>query len=61
MPNTEERLVLRPKEVRRLLGIGRAQVYQLFRRKDFPAKRLERSWLVSKVAFERWLEEKDEE
>ena len=55
----ESRVVLRPRDVQKLLGIGRNQAYHLFRRPDFPAKRLGRSWLISRAAFERWLEQRD--
>jgi len=57
----EEKKVLRPREVKKILRIGLNQVYQLFRRPDFPAKRVGRTWLVSKTAFERWLEHRDDE
>ena len=56
----ENRVVLRPKDVQKLLGFGRNQIYALFRRPDFPAKRVGRSWFISRAAFERWLERHDE-
>lgn len=61
MPEKGEKLVLRPKDVQKLLGIGRVQAYQLFKRPDFPAKRHGRCYFVSKRAFFEWLEKKDEE
>ncbi|WP_427366758.1 helix-turn-helix domain-containing protein [Candidatus Caldatribacterium saccharofermentans] len=41
-----------------MTGLGKNQTYRLFRRADFPAKRLGRSWFVSRAAFERWLEQR---
>lgn len=61
MPRIKEKLVLRPKDVQKLLGIGRVQAYELWRRKDFPGKRHGRSLFVARDAFFRWLEKRDEE
>jgi predicted DNA-binding transcriptional regulator AlpA len=61
MPKTEERLILRPKDIREILGLGRVQVYELWKRKDFPGKRHGRSLFVARDAFFRWLEQRDEE
>lgn len=57
----DEKLILSPKDIQELTGFGRVQVYGLWRRPDFPGKRLGRRLFVSKKAFERWLETKDEE
>mgnify|MGYP000854049318 FL=1 len=59
--NMDEKLILSPKDIQELTGFGRTQVYELWRRPDFPGKRLGRRLFVSKKAFERWLETKDEE
>ncbi|BER92715.1 helix-turn-helix domain-containing protein [Atrimonas thermophila] len=52
-------VVLRPKDVQKILGIGKAKAYELFRRHDFPAVKLGRSWYVSLKAFQKWLEERN--
>ena len=59
--NMDEKLILSPKDIQELTGFGRVQVYGLWRRPDFPGKRLGRRLFVSKKAFEKWLETKDEE
>lgn len=56
-----KKVVLRPRDVQKILGISKHTVYELFRRADFPAKRLGSRWFVSLKAFERWLETRDEE
>lgn len=56
-----KKVILKPKDVQEMLGISKHTVYQLFRRKDFPAKRVGNRWFVSLKAFERWLETRDEE
>lgn len=61
MTESQEKLILRPKDVKKLLGLGRVQVYELFKRPDFPAKKHGKSLFVSKKAFLEWLERRDEE
>lgn len=56
-----EKTILRPKDVQKLMGLGRIQTYTLWRRPDFPGKRHGRSLFVSRKAFEAWLEQRDEE
>jgi len=61
LKNIQEKLILRPKDVCKIMGIGRVQAYQLWRRKDFPGKRHGKSLFVARDAFLKWLEQKDEE
>lgn len=44
-------------EVAEILGIGRNTAYNLFHREDFPARRIGKSFRISRDAFRRWLEE----
>lgn len=48
--------VLSAKDLKRVLPLGTRAVYQLFRRPDFPGKRIGRRVLVSRDALRRWLE-----
>jgi len=51
-----EKLILKPKEVSVLLGIGIIKAYQLWKRTDFPGKKLgKRSYFVIKEDFMKWL------
>jgi predicted DNA-binding transcriptional regulator AlpA len=60
MTNDKLKLILRPKDVRELLGLGRPQVYALWKRPDFPGKKHGRCLFVARDAFLRWLEQRDE-
>jgi len=36
------------------LGVGEATVYDLLRRREIPALRLHRNWIISRYAYEQW-------
>ncbi|NSW76105.1 MAG: helix-turn-helix domain-containing protein [Candidatus Atribacteria bacterium] len=61
MLKEQEKLILRPRDVQELTGLGRIQVYELWKRSDFPGKKHGRSLFVSRKAFEEWLEKRDGE
>ncbi len=48
------------KEVQEDLGVGRNIAYKIFARKDFPAIRLGRSFVVDKEAYENWKKQRRE-
>lgn len=52
-----EPLLIRPEEVGRLLGLGRATIYQKISSGELPAVRIGRSVRVSLAALRRWVEE----
>lgn len=56
-----KKVILKPKDVQEILGISKGQAYRLFRREDFPSKRVGNRWFVSLKAFEKWLGEGNEE
>jgi excisionase family DNA binding protein len=43
-------------EIMRRMNIGRIAVYQLLDLGLLPAIRIRRRWIISRVAFEKWLE-----
>lgn len=51
-----ERAVYNVREVAALLNINLTSSYELTRRQDFPALRINRRIVVPKEAFHRWLE-----
>ena len=53
----DEPYVFTVPEAARLLGISRNLAYQLVRDGDLPAKRLRGRLVISRHAFERWLQE----
>lgn len=60
--NTEDVLCFTPNDVMKILNRSKSQVYELFRREDFPSfKTGERSLAVKRVDFYQWQEEKKEE
>lgn len=61
MTEAKEKLILRPRDVKELTGLGRLQVYELWRRSDFPGKRHGKSLFVARDAFLEWLRRRDEQ
>lgn len=57
MAKEMERITLNAIELAACLGVSRATAYNLLHAKDFPAFTIGKRRLVTKVAFERWLEE----
>ena len=53
----ENKLVLTPKEVSAILGMGVNQVYGLFDSKGFPSIELNGKKVIEKEAFFEWLKE----
>jgi len=51
-----DKLTLSVDEAAALSGIGRDKLYELTKRPDFPALRLGRRILISRNAFEEWIE-----
>ena len=54
---TQERLTYSIPEFAKLLGIGLNQAYEAAARKQIPAVKIGRRWLVPKKAGDRFLEE----
>lgn len=54
-----EKLLLKPKEVAKLLGIGRSLTYELIASREIPSVRLGRSLRVSAESLQQWLKEKE--
>ncbi len=46
------------KEIQQILKIGLNQAYDLCKRDDFPAMRLQSGWRVDKAKFEEWCEQR---
>jgi flavin-dependent dehydrogenase len=57
----EDKLLLDPKDIERLTGMGRTKTRALLRTQVIPNFRIGKSIRVSRVVFERWLEERHEE
>ena len=53
-----DRLLLRPDEVQRALGLGRSKTYQMMATGELPVVRIGRSVRVPAEALRRWVEEK---
>lgn len=43
-----------PRILARLLGVAEGKAYALVKTKGFPARRVGRRWIISKVAFLNW-------
>lgn len=56
-----EKLLLKPSEVTKILGIGRSLVYDLIARKEIPSVRLGRCLRVPKESLQQWLKEREEQ
>ena len=52
-----DKITMSAPELAACLGVSRATAYNLLHAKDFPAFTIGKRRLVTKVAFERWLEE----
>ena len=50
-----EKLLLKPSEVAKVLGIGRSLIYELIARKEIPSIRLGRCIRVPSESLQRWL------
>lgn len=53
----DERILVKPEEAGRLLGVGRSKAYELIRRRELPAIRLGGSVRVPVAALRRGVEE----
>lgn len=56
-----EKLLLKPLEAARVLGIGRSLIYELIARKEIPSVRLGRCIRVPKESLIQWLKEREEQ
>jgi len=60
MQGLTDKLILRPKDVSALLGVSLAKAYELWKRDDFPGKRLStRCYFVTTDSFIRWLQQRE--
>lgn len=57
--DVSERIALSVEETADLLGISVPSAYNLVRTENFPARRVNGRWLVSKKGLEEWLNKKD--
>lgn len=53
---TTEPLTYKVDEVAKMLRIGRKQAYQAVERGDIPSLKIGRRWVISRTAFQKWLE-----
>lgn len=51
----EEKEVLKVDDLMGILGIGKNTAYNLMKSEGFPSKQIGRLWIISKLAFENWL------
>jgi excisionase family DNA binding protein len=56
-----QRLLLRIPEVMSMLGLGRTKVYQLIATGELPVVRVGRAVRISRVALEKWVEERQQQ
>jgi excisionase family DNA binding protein len=56
-----EKLLLKPAEVAKILGIGRSLIYELIAQRKIPSIRLGRCIRVPSESLERWIKEKEQE
>jgi len=54
-----DKLLLKPSEVTKVLGIGRSLVYELIARKEIPSIRLGRCIRVPSESLQRWLKDQE--
>jgi len=52
-------IMLNAVQVRKILGISKASVYNLFHSKGFPAFRIGKRLVVAKESLRRWIEEQE--
>lgn len=50
-----EKKAYKPEEVKTMLGIGTNSVYELMKRKDFPAFKIGANWIIPCEEFNKWL------
>lgn len=53
-----EKLLLKPMEVAKVLGIGRSLVYEMLATKELPSIRIGRCIRIPANALEKWIEDK---
>ena len=56
MSDTDEKLVVTPEEVARMLGLHANSVYGMLKRGELPGMKLRHKWVISKRRFEVWLD-----
>lgn len=54
MRNLNGTIFLETKDIRKTLKIGNQTCLELFRKKDFPSKKIGKSWLVMEDAFKEY-------
>ncbi len=54
-----EKLLLKPSEVTKILGIGRSLVYELIARKEIPSIRLGRCIRIPSESLQQWLRDQE--
>lgn len=55
----DEKILLTPKEAKRLLGVGTNKIYEIFAQEDFPAIVFGRKKFVRRDALFEWLQKKE--
>jgi len=53
------KLLLKPSEVTKILGVGRSLVYELIARKEIPSIRLGRCIRIPSESLQRWLKDQE--
>lgn len=54
-----EKLLLKPSEVAKVLGIGRSLVYELIARREIPSIRLGRCIRIPSESLQQWLKDQE--
>jgi len=54
-----EKLLLKPSEVAKVLGIGRSLIYELIARREIPSVRLGRCLRVPTESLKQWLKDQE--
>ncbi len=58
--NTNTSLTLKPTEAAKLLNVSKPVIYELCKRKDFPAIRVGRAIIIPRAQLDTWLEKESQ-
>lgn len=59
MKETEEKIIITPKEAMQVLGVGRNTMYEvLLKDKDFPAFNIGKKFFINKCKLQEWADKK---
>lgn len=55
---SEKQILLTPKQAKDILGIGRQEIYNLCKTKDFPSFKLGAKYYINKQKLQEWADKK---